>query len=66
MKLFKASHKHWFVIVENGKEKRRLFELIPKRNTAVYYYHPGGQRHEQFLITPQEADIINKNWGAES
>lgn len=62
MELFKGNHKIWFVIVENAAEKRQLFELIPKRNTAVYYYHPNGKKREQFVITPEEADIINKNW----
>lgn len=62
MHIFRGSKDIWFVITENSKEKKKLFELIPRRNPAVYYYHPQGQRHEQFQITPQEADLINKNW----
>jgi len=62
MKLFKQSRTDWCVLVENQQEKRCLFKIIPKREVNAIYFLPDGQRHEQYKITPEEADLINAEW----
>lgn len=62
MKLFKSSHTQWYVVVEARAEKRKLFNIIPKRNPDAIYFHPDGKRQEQFAISTEERDLINEQW----
>ncbi|PWA11092.1 hypothetical protein DCC39_10360 [Pueribacillus theae] len=60
MKVFKGARLKWFVVTENTSEKRELFKLIEKREPNAVYYYPNGERHEQFLVTSEECDLINE------